>query len=337
MLLEAPARSPSRTATPPRCGTRRSRSDEGEIVSVIGPNGAGKSTLINAVAGLMRWRAGRITFAGVDLAALPSHQVCRQGIALVPEGRRLFTRMSVEENLDMGGYRAEARRASARVDRARLRALPDPARAAAPARRFAVGRPAADGGHRPRPDGPAAPAPARRAVARPRPRRGRPDVRRHPHHPRRGRGHPARGTERREGARHRRPRLRPGGGPHRRGRPTVIAAEPDRESRRPTSASASHERRGPPKGARFEGHWKRRLPGRTRAAPGGGWASSPRDRRFCGWSKPPTVSAVARSKAPERSIEGACPGERAPGPHPALCRQAAGGRTHTATPPSMLL
>ncbi len=85
--------------------------DEGEIVSVIGPNGAGKSTLINAVAGLMRWRSGQITFAGVDLAALPSHQVCRQGIALVPEGRRLFTRMSVEENLDMGGYRAEARRA----------------------------------------------------------------------------------------------------------------------------------------------------------------------------------------------------------------------------------
>ena len=81
-----------------------------EIVAVIGPNGAGKSTLINAVAGLLRWRAGQITFDGVDLAAVPPHQICRHGIALVPEGRRLFGRMSVQENLDMGAYRADARR-----------------------------------------------------------------------------------------------------------------------------------------------------------------------------------------------------------------------------------
>jgi branched-chain amino acid transport system ATP-binding protein len=84
---------------------------EGEIVAVIGPNGAGKSTLINAVAGLLRWRAGALTFAGVDLAAVPAHLVSRHGIALVPEGRRLFARMSVEENLDLGCYRGEARRA----------------------------------------------------------------------------------------------------------------------------------------------------------------------------------------------------------------------------------
>ena len=83
---------------------------EGEVIAVIGPNGAGKSTLINAVAGLLRWRAGDLRFAGGDLARLPSHLVCRQGIALVPEGRRLFTRMSVEENLEMGCYRGEARR-----------------------------------------------------------------------------------------------------------------------------------------------------------------------------------------------------------------------------------
>ena len=81
-----------------------------EIVAVIGPNGAGKSTLINAVAGLLRWRAGQITFDGVDLAAVAPHQICRHGIALVPEGRRLFGRMSVQENLDMGAYRADARR-----------------------------------------------------------------------------------------------------------------------------------------------------------------------------------------------------------------------------------
>jgi len=85
--------------------------DATEIVAVIGPNGAGKSTLINAVAGLLRWRAGELRFAGADLAGVPSHLVCRQGIALVPEGRRLFTRMSVEENLEIGCYRSEARKA----------------------------------------------------------------------------------------------------------------------------------------------------------------------------------------------------------------------------------
>jgi branched-chain amino acid transport system ATP-binding protein len=85
--------------------------DAGEIVAVIGPNGSGKSTLVNTIAGLQRARAGELRFAGVDLGRVPAHLVCRHGIALVPEGRRLFTRMSVEENLDMGCYRGEARRA----------------------------------------------------------------------------------------------------------------------------------------------------------------------------------------------------------------------------------
>jgi branched-chain amino acid transport system ATP-binding protein len=85
----------------------------GEIVAVIGPNGAGKSTLVNTIAGLQRARSGELRFGGVDLAAMPSHLVSREGIALVPEGRRLFTRMSVEENLEMGSYRAEARRVRA--------------------------------------------------------------------------------------------------------------------------------------------------------------------------------------------------------------------------------
>ena len=87
--------------------------EEGEIVSVIGPNGAGKSTLINAIAGLLRWRRGTLVFAGVDLATVRPHEVCRQGIALVPEGRRLFTTLSVEENLEIGGYRQEARKLTA--------------------------------------------------------------------------------------------------------------------------------------------------------------------------------------------------------------------------------
>jgi branched-chain amino acid transport system ATP-binding protein len=82
---------------------------EAEIVSVIGPNGAGKSTLINAIAGMLRAEDGTMRFGDADLRAVPPHQVCSQGIALVPEGRRLFPGMSVEENLDIGCYRRGAR------------------------------------------------------------------------------------------------------------------------------------------------------------------------------------------------------------------------------------
>jgi branched-chain amino acid transport system ATP-binding protein len=82
----------------------------GEVVSVIGPNGAGKTTLVNTIAGLQRARAGALALDGVDLGRLRSHLVCRHGVALVPEGRRLFARMSVEENLELGAYRGAARR-----------------------------------------------------------------------------------------------------------------------------------------------------------------------------------------------------------------------------------
>src|SRR5499426_3803204 len=86
----------------------------GEVVAVIGPNGAGKSTLVNTIAGLQPARSGELRFDGVDLTAVASHRVCRHGIALVPEGRRLFARMSVEENLEVGCYRGGARRERAR-------------------------------------------------------------------------------------------------------------------------------------------------------------------------------------------------------------------------------
>jgi branched-chain amino acid transport system ATP-binding protein len=83
---------------------------EGELVCVVGPNGAGKSTLVNTIAGLLRLKAGTLTFDGVDLAALPPHRFIAAGIAVVPEGRRLFTRMSVRENLEMGSLAPAARR-----------------------------------------------------------------------------------------------------------------------------------------------------------------------------------------------------------------------------------
>ena len=75
-----------------------------ELLCVVGPNGAGKTTLINAIAGIQRARAGRIVFEGRDITALPAHRFCEAGIAIVPEGRRLFTGMSVLENLELGSY-----------------------------------------------------------------------------------------------------------------------------------------------------------------------------------------------------------------------------------------
>lgn len=83
----------------------------GELVCVVGPNGAGKTTLINAIAGLHRASRGTIAMEGRDLTALPPHRFCDAGVAVVPEGRRLFTRMSVRDNLDIGCHRRAARRA----------------------------------------------------------------------------------------------------------------------------------------------------------------------------------------------------------------------------------
>ena len=85
----------------------------GEIVSVIGPNGAGKTTLINAIAGLLRCRQGELRFDAADMLARRAHEFCGHGIALVPEGRRLFAKMSVEENLELGCYLRAARAARA--------------------------------------------------------------------------------------------------------------------------------------------------------------------------------------------------------------------------------
>jgi branched-chain amino acid transport system ATP-binding protein len=85
------------------------RVDDGELVVIVGPNGAGKTTLINAMAGLHPLAGGMLVFDGRDLSRLPRHRFCDQGIALVPEGRRLFTQMSVKENLELGSYRRAAK------------------------------------------------------------------------------------------------------------------------------------------------------------------------------------------------------------------------------------
>ena len=77
---------------------------EGEVVTLIGANGAGKSTTLNTIAGLLRSRTGCVRFMGEDLSHVPSHKIVAKGMALVPEGRRVFLQMSVQENLEMGAY-----------------------------------------------------------------------------------------------------------------------------------------------------------------------------------------------------------------------------------------
>jgi branched-chain amino acid transport system ATP-binding protein len=80
----------------------------GEIVSLIGPNGAGKSTLVNAIAGIHRSTSGRIVLNGTDVTSVPAHRVGEHGVAVVPEGRRVFPAMSVHDNLCLGAYRARS-------------------------------------------------------------------------------------------------------------------------------------------------------------------------------------------------------------------------------------
>ena len=81
----------------------------GELLCVVGPNSAGKSTLINTIAGLNRLSAGSYLLDGKDLSHMPPHRFCAEGIALVPESRRLFGQMTVRENLELGSYAAHAK------------------------------------------------------------------------------------------------------------------------------------------------------------------------------------------------------------------------------------
>ena len=81
----------------------------GEAVGVIGPNGAGKTTLMRVISGLIRPRGGQVLWNGQDLASVPGHRIVELGIAHVPENRRLFPRMTVEDNLRMGAFMPAAR------------------------------------------------------------------------------------------------------------------------------------------------------------------------------------------------------------------------------------
>ena len=83
--------------------------EEGEIVTLIGANGAGKSTTLNTISGLLHSATGSVTFMGENLGKVPCHKIVSRGLALVPEGRRVFLQMTVQENLEMGAYTRGAR------------------------------------------------------------------------------------------------------------------------------------------------------------------------------------------------------------------------------------
>ena len=91
--------------------------DEGEIVTLIGANGAGKSTTLQTVSGLLHSRTGSITFAGQNIGGIPAHKLVERGLAQVPEGRRVFLQMTVQENLEMGAYTAPAGSVSSSLDK----------------------------------------------------------------------------------------------------------------------------------------------------------------------------------------------------------------------------
>ena len=78
--------------------------NEGEIVALIGANGAGKTTTLHTVSGLLPAKSGMVTFEGKNITKMPGHQIVRHGMAHVPEGRRIFASMTVEENLEMGAF-----------------------------------------------------------------------------------------------------------------------------------------------------------------------------------------------------------------------------------------
>ena len=154
--------------------------DPGEIVTVIGANGAGKTTTLNCVSGIVKTRGGSIVFAGNDLGRVAAHDIVKLGLAQSPEGRKIFPRLTVLENLQMGAFTRSDEAGIKEDIRQGLSLFPDLEGSAQTARRHAIGRRTADARHCPSPDGPAEIAAARRTVARLGPDDRRQDLRGHP-------------------------------------------------------------------------------------------------------------------------------------------------------------
>jgi branched-chain amino acid transport system ATP-binding protein len=91
--------------------------EEGEVVTLIGSNGAGKSTTLRSISGLTPASSGTVSFGGQDITRVPAHEIVSYGIALAPEGRHCFARMTVRENLDLGAYHRKGPEIAADLDR----------------------------------------------------------------------------------------------------------------------------------------------------------------------------------------------------------------------------
>ncbi len=125
----------------------------GEVVALMGRNGAGKSTTLKAIMGLVPPRAAALRFAGHDILGLPTYRIARLGLGYVPEERRIFTDLTVYENLEVGAKAAVGAARSGLDAGAAVFDLSEPGRNARPARQPDVGRRAADAEHRPHADG----------------------------------------------------------------------------------------------------------------------------------------------------------------------------------------
>ncbi len=123
--------------------------DEGEILTIIGANGAGKSTLLKAISGVVRISSGSIEFAGERIDALEVEGIVARRLVQIPEGRRLFAPLSVQDNLTLGAYsRRREGHTRRRADGESVRHVSEAEGATKPAGGHFVGRRAADAGHR---------------------------------------------------------------------------------------------------------------------------------------------------------------------------------------------
>jgi branched-chain amino acid transport system ATP-binding protein len=138
--------------------------DEGEIVTLIGANGAGKSTTLNTICGILKPRRGAIHLGGEAIHVLPPHEIVARGVAQAPEGRRVFGRLNVVENLEMGAFaRTDKDGIKRDIDRV-FTLFPSPEGAVQAGGRHTFWWRAADAGHRPLAHGQPPAAAARRAV-----------------------------------------------------------------------------------------------------------------------------------------------------------------------------
>src|SRR5262245_53917283 len=154
--------------------------EPGRITCLLGSNGSGKTTLIRSILGLTPPRAGRIAFDGTDITRLPTHKVIGLGIACIPEGRKVFPKLTVEENLRLGAYQESSDAVTLERMAEIYRQFPRLAERRGQLAGTLVGRRAGDGLDRPRADAGTEGAADRRAVARPVAAAGEGQLQHHP-------------------------------------------------------------------------------------------------------------------------------------------------------------